>query len=1215
VPGEEDLFDHGDFVDRLLMIIKAAPAEHASVNVGLYGSWGSGKSGTANLLKHRLIEQQKAGDWQGHVATFDALTYGRRPLLRRFVVRLAEQLLDRKKAESYRSEVYEQTVRPRVEFPDLTSAAVKRSITFMALGVLGIATVVALLLVFTEGDTREAVKDTVQAVFPALVPTAILVLIVGWLLRFVTVTSTRGVPESDEEFERLFMKLLRDDLNVDRHGDKRLVVFIDELDRCSPKEVVATLESLRTFLGAPGCVFIVAADQQALEHALTEEVRQATPADTANPYYSAGNAYLDKIFQYQLAFPPLRPRRLTHYALRLLEGRGGVWRDVNREDVISVLLPIHVHSPRRVKALLNSFALAYATATARAGRGQLDAKLASRATELAKLVCLRTEFPLFARDLESSDHLPALVLRARGLLLDKRDPRDDAEFRNHPRDVAERAVLYAAGELPVAELLRERSSLSLDAASRRGRDDEGEGSSEDATDDGKIISTVQVAHALQLVAYLEKTADVPGPRSDLIHLDGAGAVWGLDPILAQKLEDDALGNRPADVVAAVRALDAKEDRVKALRLLGARTRESVGTDADNAAKALLAALADAHVPVDEVAPSLVGDVDHYRRRRGLKTEDLPGALSIAVAARHDELLGQLLGRSEAIEQQAYRILLLRATSELWPAHAPRLAEVLAAEMVHDSSTASDALVELPEPLATDLLRGATAHANETLASRMATGRSSETDPETAQRLKDSVQRSLAEIAGVARTLVSRDRKHLAELAFISLTSVGEGLALEREVLSQLALLETTDATSAVLRELSQWEDPRIEVDFLRSLDPKTLLQVPDASDRLGAYGHQLWTVLRSSENDVPDELWDELARLTNGGVEVSMGSTAEAVVSTLTRRIDSEAASSELNQDVALANRLVAANMLDARSVSSGMLRAVAASVASPAPAESEGVAHRLKEGIEVAAGDGEPEDLASLEAALGAEDCWMPSPDREIILVLTAARLARLGRPVEKPDVKQMRALTLQHGASFAAGAAAWLDSFASSTREVFTLVEPYISRPLPEALRSSLESYAESLSPLERTELCRPALERAFDIKPSQDFFRAAQLAAADEDATTDVLVSLYETVDNADERERVLSVWELMDPKSADARRRLIREIFLPLASTGATSFDLARRHLKLCANPPHGTKEQIREALARAAPDPKRAKQMTRRMVEVGLIKEKKEKGWLTRALRL
>ena len=149
----------------------------------------------------------------------------------------------------------------------------------------------------------------------------------------------------------------------------------------------------------PGCIFIVAADLQVLEQALRKKARQETPSDPSNPYYSTGSSYLDKIFQYQLSLPPLQSRQLTSFALDLVAGREGCWqRAENLPEVVSVLIASHVTSPRRVKVLLNSYAMTYRLAERRERDGLLAANLASRASEVAKLVCLRCEFPLFAAE-------------------------------------------------------------------------------------------------------------------------------------------------------------------------------------------------------------------------------------------------------------------------------------------------------------------------------------------------------------------------------------------------------------------------------------------------------------------------------------------------------------------------------------------------------------------------------------------------------------------------------------------------------------------------------------------------------------------------------------------------------------------------------------------------------------------------------------------------
>ena len=228
-------------------------------------------------------------------------------------------------------------------------------------------------------------------------------------------------------------------------------MFVDELDRCSPAQVVTTLETIRTFLEVAPCVFVVAADQKVLEQALRRQARQATPADPTNPYYSAGSAYLDKIFQYQMSLPPFLPRRLTAYALELTEDRAGVWQEIDREQVVSVLIPTHVTSPRRVKVLLNSFALSYRLARRRAAEGVIAGNLAERAPELAKLVCLRTEFPLFASDLPTDPRLTELVRDF------AEDP--DGDFpQGVPIELVDLARRYARGQLFVDDLLLGQSA-------------------------------------------------------------------------------------------------------------------------------------------------------------------------------------------------------------------------------------------------------------------------------------------------------------------------------------------------------------------------------------------------------------------------------------------------------------------------------------------------------------------------------------------------------------------------------------------------------------------------------------------------------------------------------------------------------------------------------------------------------------------------------------
>jgi KAP-like P-loop domain-containing protein len=1213
VPGEDDLFSHGDYVDRLLIVLDEASTSYSSANIALYGSWGSGKSGVSNLLEDALDEDDRF-----YFVYFDAFKYARQPLLRNFIRQLASKLLSEKKAKEFRDRLYEETSNVRLRFPDLNRKTLKAIRWWSIVALAAVTLSVLAILVLTTGKAHDVALDFIRGVLPALLPSAVLISVVGLAARYLTISSKVTAPESEEQFEEIFTDLLRE-LNVDGKSDPRLVVFVDELDRCSPTEVVATLETLRTFLGVSGCLFVVAADQQVLEHALTEEVRQATPPDPANPYYSAGNAYLDKIFQYQLAFPPLRSRRLTHFALDLLEGRDGVWNEVDKEDVVSILLPTHINSPRRVKVLLNSYALSYGIARARVERRQLGEDLPERGSELAKLVCLKTEFPLFARDLALDDRLTQAVVHAAECLEQGKDPEQDAELRRYPVDIAERAVLYAREELPVATLLARPAVVGpeaplLDYEDQVREADEAKPDVADSVEEDDDAATateqegkpVQRVHALQLVRYLEKTTDVPGPRSDLIHLEAAGAVWGLDPQIAQQLERDALDNRPAAVAVAVKSIPSGDERISALLMLGQLTRESVGGDAGNAARALLAAVAQADVSIAKVAPRLLGDVDVYRRRRGLRPEDLPGALSLALAANRSEFVKALLDRDEALEDANFRRSLLEAADKVQARDPERLGEICAREMLTDPDGAWAALVDLDSDLAAELLRSSGPHVVAEVEGTLQQARASEDTggQEDAEAIRSGVATQVEGLSTLVRTLAEKE-KLLGELALIALFSLpGEAKAKEPTfaLVTELAPLETPQAAVALLEYVRGWTLPEI-VSLIPALEAEPLLEQEDVPRALDLLARHLWTEA-SAPTEVPDELWEGLARFSKGGLRSQQTETRTAISDQLQPRIESTAAADEFDNRVALARRLADVGLVSSEVVADAALTAAAQTVR-PAidPPEQPRVLESLRSVITWASREGGLDSLRAAREALVADDCWADELAQETMRLYVEAGLDRFSESVDVPTLKQLHASIETHGAGFAEAAGVWVENFAASPRQAFRAIVPYVAN-LPDELAAPLARYSKGLDSKERAELCKPAIERAFALDPSSEFFVAAQLPQANEDIVAESIIQLFGDADNAEKRETVLGIWQLLDPTEAGARRRLIREVFLPLAASGTQAHELARRRLELCANPPHGTKGELVDALVASAPDKKRAKKLANRMAEVGLIEKKK-----------
>src|SRR4051794_6890454 len=48
----------------------------------------------------------------------------------------------------------------------------------------------------------------------------------------------------------------------------RLVVFVDDIDRCSPDKALALLDAIKVFLDLPGCIFVLGLDLSVAQKAL-----------------------------------------------------------------------------------------------------------------------------------------------------------------------------------------------------------------------------------------------------------------------------------------------------------------------------------------------------------------------------------------------------------------------------------------------------------------------------------------------------------------------------------------------------------------------------------------------------------------------------------------------------------------------------------------------------------------------------------------------------------------------------------------------------------------------------------------------------------------------------------------------------------------------------------------------------------------------------------
>ncbi len=124
-------------------------------------------------------------------------------------------------------------------------------------------------------------------------------------------TESKNVSHQIREFRKAFDDLLK------QAGIKRLVVLIDDLDRCLPDTAIETLEAIRLFVLTAHTAFVVAADEAMIEYA----VRKHFPdlPDTTGPRDYARN-YLEKLIQVPFRIPALGETETRIYVTFLLIG-------------------------------------------------------------------------------------------------------------------------------------------------------------------------------------------------------------------------------------------------------------------------------------------------------------------------------------------------------------------------------------------------------------------------------------------------------------------------------------------------------------------------------------------------------------------------------------------------------------------------------------------------------------------------------------------------------------------------------------------------------------------------------------------------------------------------------------------------------------------------------------------------------------------------------
>ena len=225
---------------------------------------------------------------------------------------------------------------------------------------------------------------------------------------FLRKTTTITLKEAENLFESSvgIKSTLRDDFEaaIDEclQDGERLVVFIDDLDRCLPEKTIEILEVIKLFLDVPKCIFVIGVEKDVIEKGI--EVRYKSKEQELP---ISGKDYIEKIIQIPFTLPPIREEDMAAFVENLGIGK-------REKGYVTIVAKYTGCNPRKVKMFLNVLRIRRAIAERTGGGIEPDLS--------AKLFVFEYVFPEFYKDVvkyTDQDILCKLERLARGYEYDK----------------------------------------------------------------------------------------------------------------------------------------------------------------------------------------------------------------------------------------------------------------------------------------------------------------------------------------------------------------------------------------------------------------------------------------------------------------------------------------------------------------------------------------------------------------------------------------------------------------------------------------------------------------------------------------------------------------------------------------------------------------------------------------------------------------------------
>lgn len=254
------------------------------ITIGVFGDWGSGKSTLLQMVKAKLEKDEETLVLSFNGWLFEGYEDAKTALMGSIIDAVTSNRKLEEKALGIASRLLK-----RVNWMRVAGAGLKYAFAFAAGGPAGV------------GITAGADAITMAKEAAAKLGTDFSA---AEAEKFLKNDPGQNIIRGVRDFRKDFAELLSET------KVKRLVVMVDDLDRCSPDTVIETLEAIKLFLFVPHTAFVLGADERLIRYAVR---RRFPELDQPGERIEVGRDYLEKLVQFPVRIPPLGHAEIETY--------------------------------------------------------------------------------------------------------------------------------------------------------------------------------------------------------------------------------------------------------------------------------------------------------------------------------------------------------------------------------------------------------------------------------------------------------------------------------------------------------------------------------------------------------------------------------------------------------------------------------------------------------------------------------------------------------------------------------------------------------------------------------------------------------------------------------------------------------------------------------------------------------------------------------------